>query len=272
MKCGIYKITIGDDFYIGSSKDIDQRWKAHTIACNSNRCNRKIAKAFQKNPNLRFEIIEECSKKERIKREQHYIDALKPTLNVAPIAGCAPGYSRKCILKDPFGEVHEFKSLKHASERHNLCMSALSDLLNGKKNEHKGWVREDYDHTKVRRRGVLDPDGNRHIVENVTEFCKKHNISWGSFSAVLWDKAVNNHFKGWRLPEYKDIKTGWEPKEIIKDGVIIKFNNPSEVKTHPKLKKYNLRRDSLSSLIAGKITNHKGWEMLTPHTPYIGYK
>lgn len=272
MKCGIYRITIGDEFYIGSSIDIEQRWKAHTIACNSNKCNRKMAAAFQKNPNLKFEVVEECSADTRIEREQFYIDTLKPPLNIAPIAGCAPGYSRECRLKDPFGEVHEFKSLKHACKKHNLCMGALSDLLNGNKNEHKGWVREDYDHTLVRRRGVLDPDGNKHIVGGVREFCEEHNLPYGSFSAVLWGRAFNNHFKGWRLPEHRDVETGWEPKEIIKDGVVIRFNNPREVKTHPELKEHNLRHDSLLNLIAGRITNHRGWKMLTPHTPYIGYK
>ena len=272
MKCGIYRITIGDEFYIGSSIDIEHRWKAHTIACNNNKCNRKMAAAFQKSPNLKFEIVEECSADTRIEREQFYIDTLKPPLNIAPVAGCAPGYSRVCRLKDPFGEVHEFKSLKHACKKHNLCIGALSELLNGNKNEHKGWVREDYDHTLVRRRGVLDPDGNKHIIGSVKEFCKENSLPMGSISAVLGGRTVNNHFKGWRLPEHTDIVTGWEPKEIIKDGVIIKFNNPSEVKTHHELKKHNLRHDSLLNLVAGRITNHKGWEMLTPHTPYIGYK
>lgn len=269
MKCGIYKIIIGDEFYIGSSIDIDQRWNNHIKACNNNRCNKKMSAAFQKNPSLEFEIIEECAKDVIFEREQFYIDTLKPPLNIAPIAGKAPGYSKECRLKDPFGEIHKFESLKHACMEHNLCIGSLSDLLNGNKDEHKGWVREEQDHKKVRRRGVLDPNNNRYIVENVKEFCKRHNISMGSFSRLLSSKML--HYRGWRLPEHKDIVTGWEHKELIKDGVIIKFNNPMEVKTHPELKAYNLRHDSLLSLIAGRIKNHKGWEMLTPPTPYIGY-
>jgi len=271
MKCGIYKITIGSEFYIGSSIDINQRWANHISACNNNRCNKKMKVAFQKNPNLKFEIIEECTTDVIFEREQFYIDTLKPSLNIAPIAGRAPGYSKKCKLKDPFGEIHEFESLKHACKEHNLCIGALSDLLNGNRDEHKGWVREDQDHKKVRRRGILDPAGNRHIIGSVKEFCKEHNLSQDSLSKLIGGRSCLLHFKGWRLPEHKDIKTGWEPKEIIKDGVVIKFNNPSEVKTHPELKKHNLRHDSLLNLIAGRITNHRGWVMLTPPTLYIGY-
>jgi len=263
MQCGIYKINIGDEFYIGSSIDIEQRWNNHIRACNSNRCNRKMAAAFQKNPTLNFEVIEECTEDVLLEREQFYIDTLKPSLNIAPIAGKAPGYSRKCRLKDPFGEVHTFESLKHACMEHNLCMGALSDLLNGNRNEHKGWVREDYEHTKVRRRGVLDPDDNKHIVENVTEFCMKHDISVGSFSSLLRGRML--HYRGWRLPENKHIKHNFFTKRIIRDGIILSYNHPSELRQNPELKKYKLRPDSLNCLFKGLITNHQGWTVYNSH-------
>lgn len=81
---GIYKITntITNDFYIGSSKNIKDRWAAH-----------KCISTWLENPgmhlyqamvqyglnNFIFEIIEETTKLKE--REQYYIDLLKPSYN-----------------------------------------------------------------------------------------------------------------------------------------------------------------------------------------------
>jgi hypothetical protein len=208
-------ITIGDEFYIGSSKNIDQRWKAHTLACIGGRCNYKMVAAFQTNSNLKFEILEECSEDSRVEREQHYIDTLKPPLNVAPIAGLPVGYSRECRLKDPFGRVHEFESLKQASINHNLCIGSLSDLLNNKREFVKGWVRECDDHKKVnRRRGLIDPDNREVIINSVEDFCTSLQLSTGEISKVLNSKIL--HHRGWRLPENIHIKHNFSTKKLQK--------------------------------------------------------
>jgi group I intron endonuclease len=90
-KSGIYKITniINNEFYVGSSKDMDVRWRQH----------KRLAKryieghggvsylyrAIQKFgiENFQMQIIEECTGKDTlISKEQYYVDTLKPVYNI----------------------------------------------------------------------------------------------------------------------------------------------------------------------------------------------
>ena len=84
--CGIYKITniITGDFYIGSSKDVKQRWTAH-----------KKPSTWKNHPNnpmyidmrkygvekFDFEVLEEVEESFLKEKEQQFIEMLKPTYN-----------------------------------------------------------------------------------------------------------------------------------------------------------------------------------------------
>ena len=84
--CAVYKITntITGDFYIGSSKNVKQRWADH-----------KCKSRWNNNPNnpmyldmkkygldkFDFEIIEEVEVDSLKKTEQQFIETLKPTYN-----------------------------------------------------------------------------------------------------------------------------------------------------------------------------------------------
>ena len=84
--CGIYKITntITNDFYIGSSKDVKQRWACH-------KCQSKWNE-YPNNPmyiDMRkygvdkfvFEILAEVEADKLKEAEQQFIETLKPTYN-----------------------------------------------------------------------------------------------------------------------------------------------------------------------------------------------
>ena len=83
---GIYKITntITGDFYIGSSKDVKQRWAAHKKPTTwKNHPNNQLYKDMQEYGKDKFEFqvleeVEACSLKEK---EQYFIETLKPTYN-----------------------------------------------------------------------------------------------------------------------------------------------------------------------------------------------
>ncbi len=93
---GIYKIAnlINGKFYIGQSRDIFTRWKAHTRALCDNSRESVIRMAFAKYHlreqvskegvfgNFSFEIIEICAEEKLIERETHYIQTLQPEYNV----------------------------------------------------------------------------------------------------------------------------------------------------------------------------------------------
>ena len=83
---GIYKITntITGDFYIGSSKNVKQRWAVH-----------KIPSTWKKHPNnpmyidmqkygvdkFEFEVLAEVEEDKLKEKEQWFIELLKPTYN-----------------------------------------------------------------------------------------------------------------------------------------------------------------------------------------------
>lgn len=82
--CGIYKIICNDKFYIGSSKNIQQRYYKHR---------RELRKGVHKNEHLQntynkygenlfiIEVIEICNIDEQYLKEQYYIDLLQPLFN-----------------------------------------------------------------------------------------------------------------------------------------------------------------------------------------------
>ena len=81
---GVYKITniITGDFYIGSSKNIKQRWYSHRDkAFWRQRPGMRLYQAFLKYglDNFKFEIVEETI--DLKEREQYWIDLLNPTYN-----------------------------------------------------------------------------------------------------------------------------------------------------------------------------------------------
>ena len=81
MKCGIYiiKSINTDKVYVGSSKDIEKRWKLHIrqLKCNKHH-SIKFQRLFDKYGvnDLVFQVLEECTLIQLIEREQHYLDQL----------------------------------------------------------------------------------------------------------------------------------------------------------------------------------------------------
>jgi group I intron endonuclease len=96
---GIYKIVNNktDKFYIGSSIDIEKRWKTHINDLNKNKHHCiPLQRAWNKYGinSFSFEIIERCYKSNIINRENFYLKKLKPEYNIAKHA-LAPMTGRK---------------------------------------------------------------------------------------------------------------------------------------------------------------------------------
>lgn len=84
--CGIYKIIClsSNSFYIGSSKNIQQRFFKHRNELRKSvHKNEHLQNAYNKylEENFSIEIVELCSEEEQFSREQYYIDFLKPNFN-----------------------------------------------------------------------------------------------------------------------------------------------------------------------------------------------
>ena len=83
---GIYKITntVTGDFYIGSSKDVKQRWASHKKPSIWRKCpNNPMYIDMRKYglENFAFEILEVVEVEKLKEKEQQFIETLKPTYN-----------------------------------------------------------------------------------------------------------------------------------------------------------------------------------------------
>ena len=82
----VYKITntITGDFYIGSSKDVKRRWRAHKKPSTWKRySNSQLYQDMQKygTDKFEFEVIAEVEESFLKEKEQQFIETLKPTYN-----------------------------------------------------------------------------------------------------------------------------------------------------------------------------------------------
>ena len=83
---GIYKITntITGDFYIGSSKNVKRRWRAHKCQSTWKNCpNNQLYQDMQKYgiDKFVFELLEEVEESLLKEKEQKFIETLKPAYN-----------------------------------------------------------------------------------------------------------------------------------------------------------------------------------------------
>ncbi len=92
-KCGVYQITCRPNgrVYVGSSVQIYVRWAEHRRRLRrGDHHSRRMQGAWDKygEESFRFSVLEECPKDQLEKREQFYLDSLKPAFNViTDIAG-----------------------------------------------------------------------------------------------------------------------------------------------------------------------------------------
>ena len=124
---GIYKVTnlTTNEFYIGSSKNIESRWAYHKAKFKSNEETfNKLYLDFKKYglESFKFKIIERCSTNIK-EKEQEYIDKLKPHYNTKA-AHSDKIYKidekkRKKYIKDYYNRVCEYNG-------HKLKLKALA--------------------------------------------------------------------------------------------------------------------------------------------------
>lgn len=97
-RSGIYRIlnNATGDYYIGSSVNIENRWRRHKNQLKTaTHGNIFLLRAWEKYGENAFsiDVLETCepSREVLLEREQHYLDALKPTYNMLPVAGSRLG-------------------------------------------------------------------------------------------------------------------------------------------------------------------------------------
>ena len=129
---GVYKITntITGDFYIGSSKDVKQRWACHKCQSTWKNCpNNTMYLDMQRygTDSFVFEILEEVEPEHLKEKEQYFIETLKPTYNNYNAKGLNieryKDYQKSDKYKDYQKSDKRKESLKKANNKYysQLC-------------------------------------------------------------------------------------------------------------------------------------------------------
>lgn len=118
---GIYKIenTITNQIYIGSTKNLNKRKNEHFAALRGNRhCNIKLQRSVNKYgiDVFIFEIIEMVDPCTVIQREQHWLDLLKPQLNICLVANSVKGIPRTKEWADKISKSNKGKKMSEESK------------------------------------------------------------------------------------------------------------------------------------------------------------
>lgn len=181
---GIYKIESlihSDRCYIGSAFFIDKRWQLHLTNLKANKHHSIILQNhFNKYgiEDLMFSIIEECDRNDLIKKEQYYIDSLKPYFNVCQIVNSRLNLKHSESTKKKISQSHigikpnEDTRLKLSiAQRGNKkslghkC-SELSKQKTKEKNTGRKWSNEHKLEHSLRMKGENNPFyGKKHTQE-----------------------------------------------------------------------------------------------------------
>jgi group I intron endonuclease len=160
QKC-IYLITCtaNNTRYVGSSSDLETRWKTHKWLLSNNKHHSKIFQnTWNKYGESQFvlEVLEDlknANKEELLNKEQYYIDLLKPQLNICIKADSCLGVKRSeefCLNKSQMqiGEKNHFYGKKHSEETKNkmrekslgrkLDKETKDKIAKSRKNKYKG--------------------------------------------------------------------------------------------------------------------------------------
>ena len=102
-QCGIYRLSVGEHSYIGSSKNLYSRLNEHRTDLRNNRHNNPfLQKVVNKYglESLTIDIIELCEKDVRIQREAYWIKKLKSDMNLKDPVTCTLSESSKKKLSE----------------------------------------------------------------------------------------------------------------------------------------------------------------------------
>lgn len=138
MTCGVYSITNAktQKRYIGSSVNIEKRWKQHRIDLRARKHHsRHLQAAWDKYGEdvFRFELVTTCEREDLVAQEQFWIDAFqaadyKHGYNLAPVADSALGTKRSAETKAKLSASHKgYKPSEETRARLSIAIRAAQN-------------------------------------------------------------------------------------------------------------------------------------------------
>jgi len=135
--CGIYKIQSAkkpERIYIGSSIDINRRWKRHLNDLKRQKHNsKKLQWHYRKYglSDLQFSVISSCDKNDLVKMEQYFIDSYNPYFNNCKIVGSMLGYKWSDYSKKKLSETNKGNQHNLGNKLSDKTKKKISNALKG---------------------------------------------------------------------------------------------------------------------------------------------
>ena len=218
---GIYQISakINNKIYIGSTVNLKSRKKQHFNDLKlENHHNIYLQRYTNKYgmAALQFSILEFCPKEKLIKREQFYIDILKPEFNICKIAASCLGVKRSKDVRNKMSISHKGKFTgkdnpffgKHHSAKTKKKISRACIGI-GKGEEHPFYGKHH------------SAESRKRISKNHANFSGQNNPNFGKqYSIEIKEKMSINHadFNGENNPMFGS-RISEEHKRKMKKGL-----------------------------------------------------
>lgn len=122
-------------------------------------------------------------------------------------------------MLSPSGEEIEIHGLAPFCRRHGLDPFSFANVLNGRSRHHRGWQIRQGDDGRAffpikALKGlpsiVTDPEGERHLVLNLSRFCEERGVKRG---ALEWSEKRRASMGGWQMCRAVWVEGGWQIPE-----------------------------------------------------------
>ena len=220
---GIYKIEniVNKKIYIGSCSNFNVRKGSHLCLLRQGKHHSiKLQRSFDKygEANFIISLIESCEKENLIKREQYYIDSLKPYYNICLIAGSTQGR----IFTD--------------SHKERLSKSLTGKVRTKAQKEHQRQIKIGKTHTKETKEKVSkivnklkgnrigDKINSEQILNFISVANKESNIK------TIKQICKENNLNYRSILRFVSNQTWKEYYNLLNSNTVLNFKSPSLTK------------------------------------------
>lgn len=232
MTCGIYLLRFNGTpkVYIGQSSNIEQRFAVHMYALRNETSSIKLIDAYKRYGKPMLEILAECTLEELDNYETETIeiyDSVNKGFNTLTKAQDIPRSSGELNGRAKYTNEQVESVFMLLTDNPNILYTEVSDktgvpvpnIRKIAKGENHSWLSQKYPEkykllisligsrrSHSRARGQLHPpivssSGEVHIISNVKQFAKEHDLDASHLGQVL--KGKEKQHKGWKLYESK---------------------------------------------------------------------
>ena len=194
MSAGTYRITVGDVFYIGSSKNLNKRRLCHQADLRNHKGhpNKRLAAAFAKHETYSWLVTDYLARwegesdeafRDRLRvLEQRRLDDVKGHPNLANASGNSRGPDARDDMKRRW-ENPEYREMMSGVQKWRL-RNGVPETTREKMAEAK----RGGNNPKAREVEVMCPDGNRKSFGSATEAAQFFGVSQQAMD--LWIRGV----------------------------------------------------------------------------------